>query len=114
MPLGPVLEGLLGPQLTAALGGAMMAAGTFLASYAANLRAFVWSYAVLFGLGVGITYQAPSIHYVMHYVTHDVTHHVMHDVLRPPPPGLHPPIVGTATRCTPGCNPMYSRLQPSL
>jgi len=61
MPLGPVLEGMLGPQLTAALGGAMMAAGTFLASYASSLRTFVWSYAVLFGLGVGIAYQVPFI-----------------------------------------------------
>lgn len=39
----------------------MMSAGVFLASYAATLRAFVWSYAVLFGLGVGITYQVPFI-----------------------------------------------------
>merc|ERR1740139_382446 len=61
MPLGPVLEGMLGPQLTAALGGAMMAAGTFLASYASSLRTFVWSYAVLIGLGVGIAYQVPFI-----------------------------------------------------
>jgi MFS family permease len=61
MPLGPILEGLLGPQLTAALGGAMMAAGTFLASYASSLTRFVWSYAVLFGLGVGIAYQVPFV-----------------------------------------------------
>ena len=39
----------------------MMSAGVFLASYAASLKAFVWSYAVLFGLGVGITYQVPFI-----------------------------------------------------
>ena len=61
MPLGPLLEGRLGAQLTAVLGGAMMSAGVFFASYAASLKAFVWSYAVLFGLGVGITYQVPFI-----------------------------------------------------
>ena len=46
MPLGPLLEGRLGAQLTAVLGGAMMSAGVFFASYAASLKAFVWSYAV--------------------------------------------------------------------
>ena len=61
MPLGPVLEKQLGPQLTAALGSVMMGAGVFLASYATSLLPFVLSYAVLFGLGVGIAYQVPFI-----------------------------------------------------
>lgn len=61
MPLGPVLEAALGPMVTAALGGSMMAAGVFIASYAKSLSVFVLSYAVLFGLGVGIAYQMPFI-----------------------------------------------------
>ena len=61
MPFGPVLESLLGPALTAALGGVMMAAGTFAASYATTLSSFVSLYSVLFGLGVGIAYQMPFI-----------------------------------------------------
>ena len=41
-----VLYVLSKAQLTAVLGGAMMSAGVFFASYAASLKAFVWSYAV--------------------------------------------------------------------
>jgi len=61
MPLGPILEGFLGPRLTALLGGAMMGAGVLLASSATTLLQFVMSYSLLFGLGVGIAYQMPFI-----------------------------------------------------
>ena len=61
MPFGPMLEALLGPALTAALGGLMMAVGTFAASYATTLSSFVGLYSVVFGLGVGIAYQMPFI-----------------------------------------------------
>ena len=61
MPLGPLLEKLMGPRLTAALGGVMMGAGVFLSSYAQNLKQFVLCYSVLFGLGVGIAYQMPFL-----------------------------------------------------
>jgi len=61
MPLGPILEGYLGPRLTALIGGVMMGSGVFMASYAKNLMQFVLSYSVLFGLGVGVAYQQPFI-----------------------------------------------------
>ena len=61
MPLGPLLEKLMGPRLTAALGGIMMGVGVFLSSYAQNLKQFVLCYSVLFGLGVGIAYQMPFL-----------------------------------------------------
>jgi len=61
MPLGPVLEKVLGPRLTAVVGSVMMGAGVFLASYAKTLLQFVLSYSVLFGLGVGVTYQMPFL-----------------------------------------------------
>lgn len=53
MPLGPVLEKLMGPTLTAALGAILMGAGVVGAANAKSLAQFVLSYAVLFGLGVG-------------------------------------------------------------
>jgi hypothetical protein len=53
MPLGPVLEKLMGPTLTAALGAIFMGAGVIGAANAKTLAQFVISYAVLFGLGVG-------------------------------------------------------------
>jgi len=59
MPLGPILEKLMGPRLTALLGALLMGAGVFLGGNAKTLLAFVLSYGVLFGLGVGIAYQQP-------------------------------------------------------
>ena len=61
MPLGPMLEGLIGARLTALLGGVMMGVGVFLASYATSLLEFVMCYAVMFGLGVGVVYQMPFL-----------------------------------------------------
>ena len=61
MPFGPLFESLVGPRLTALLGGAMMASGLWLASSATDLTQFVLSYAVLFGLGIGLSYQMPFI-----------------------------------------------------
>jgi hypothetical protein len=61
MPFGPLFESLVGPRLTALLGGAMMASGLWLASSATTLTQFVLSYAVLFGLGIGLSYQMPFI-----------------------------------------------------
>jgi len=61
MPFGPMLESLIGPRLTAMLGATMMGSGLWLASYAKTLLQFVVSYAVLFGLGVGVAYQMPFI-----------------------------------------------------
>jgi len=61
MPFGPVLESMIGPRFTAMIGAVMMGSGLWLASYAETLTQFVLSYAVLFGLGVGVAYQMPYI-----------------------------------------------------
>ena len=61
MPFGPMLEKFMGPRLTAMLGAVLMGSGVFFASYAKTLGEFVLSYALLFGLGVGVTYQMPFI-----------------------------------------------------
>lgn len=61
MPLGPAIESAIGPRLTALIGAALMGSGVFLASYASKLLPFVLCYAVMFGVGVGISYQMPFI-----------------------------------------------------
>jgi MFS family permease len=62
MPLGPALERSgLGARRTALLGAMLMGGGVLLASTATSLAAFVASYCVMFGLGVGIAYQMPLL-----------------------------------------------------
>lgn len=61
MPLGPSLVNAVGASKTLLIGSWLMSAGVFLSSYAKSLSAFILSYAVLFGTGVGLAYTAPMV-----------------------------------------------------
>jgi len=65
MPLGGRLTGLLGPRRTVALGGVMVGLGWFLSSLTPSLPQplvfMLFSYGVLAGGGVGITYGVPIV-----------------------------------------------------
>lgn len=59
MYLGGLISEKYGPQRTMMLGGAILVAGTLLASTATSLWGLILTYGVPFGTGMGIMYAAP-------------------------------------------------------
>jgi len=49
------------PKLIIALGGGVALAGIFISSFTTSLMAFVCSYGIMCGIGVGITYFVPLV-----------------------------------------------------
>ncbi len=59
MPLFGRLQDRFGPRLVAMIGGVLLGVGLISASFASSLAHFVWSYAVIGGIGIGAAYVCP-------------------------------------------------------
>lgn len=59
MFLGGLIEKRIGAPLTVLVGGFSVVLGTFLSSFCTTLSGFVFTYGIMFGIGLGITYSAP-------------------------------------------------------
>ncbi|KAL8432912.1 hypothetical protein Efla_006713 [Eimeria flavescens] len=63
MPLGGLLERRCGPRVGCLLGGGLFVSGVFLSTYTVK-SGFLWfllTYAVLYGVGLGIAYPSPLV-----------------------------------------------------
>lgn len=61
MPFGAKLAAKYGARATMILGAAIVSTGVFCASYMTTLTSFLAFYAVLFGVGIGLSYTSPMM-----------------------------------------------------
>lgn len=61
MPLSPILTARYGARVTLLFGSLLMASGVYLSSFQRTKTMFVICYSLMFGAGVGISYQSPMI-----------------------------------------------------
>ena len=61
MPFGAKLAAKYGARATMIFGSIIVSAGVFFASYMKTLSSFLMFYAVLFGLGIGVSYTSPMM-----------------------------------------------------
>jgi len=59
--LGGILDSKIGTRLTVTVGGSFLILGTFLSSYAQSVTQLLFSYGIIFGIGLGLSYPGPML-----------------------------------------------------
>mmetsp|Transcript_6962 Transcript_6962/g.17073 ORF Transcript_6962/g.17073 Transcript_6962/m.17073 type:complete len:438 (-) Transcript_6962:242-1555(-) len=59
MPIGGLIERRLGPRITSLIGSLIMSFGVFISAYMTTVSSLMFTYGILYGIGMGIAYMCP-------------------------------------------------------